>query len=192
MSLPHLNFNDFVDETDWNAMIDAVNASTATLSSGLKIATYAGTLANVQNTASETTIVSFAVPADAWTKGDVIYLVVTSLEKNNKGSGGVATFKANAGAGSQVTLGAPTFPDDPTEITTTRIFTLQRQESTVAVLRGLPSGWNVTPSNAAVQGTSTPANFTSTITVSLKATLDAASPNFYVKPQSAVAYHIKN
>ncbi len=153
------------------------------------ITTYTATLANVINTAAETTVLSFTVPAGTWSDGDPIFVELVDLEKNN--SGGPLTFdaKVNVGAGAQVTLGSGVSNNDSaTEFVERRSFTLVRRGSTVDVFPSPPGGtWAVTFGNATGLGlgTSSPTNFTGANVISLKVTLSGASPNFYIKPQSA-------
>jgi hypothetical protein len=174
-----------------------------------RVAIYTATLANVLNTAAETTILSFIIPAASMSDGDVITVWLASLSKNNKGTDGTVTAKVNVGAGSQVTLVLPnsgTFTNNATERSAFGIACiLQRVGSTVWVggpgstIGGSVSGSRTfgvfqDPANAnpTPEGTSTPANFTADQTVSLKITLSAADATFYMKPQSAQVTHTKN
>lgn len=173
------------DGTNWRELSRSVNTLTS-LAVG-----YAATLANVLNTAAETTVLTFDVPASDWADGDMITVDLVSLEKNNKGSGGTALVKINAGAGAQVTIvAAATFNNSATEYRNRRLIRLFRQGADVYVHAGDDAGradWSLAQDNTIVnlKGPSTPTNFTSTFTVSLKVTLSAADATFYIKPQSA-------
>lgn len=153
------------------------------------ITTYTATLANVQNTIVETTIVSFVVPASTWADGDPIFVQLVSLDKNNSGGALTVTAKVNVGAGAQVPLVTTVSENDSaTEFSTNRSFVLVRNGSTVNVFNpALGNLWTTAFGSGSgfSLGTSTPTNFTSSITVSLKVTLSGADATFYLKPQSA-------
>lgn len=158
--------------------------------SGSLLVGYATTLTPVQNTVAETTILSFDVPANDWADGDSIDIWMLNFEKNNKGTSGVATIKVYAGAGAGVTIAAAAWPDNVSEFTNRRPLQLIRRGSVVEVFGGSDSNradWGLSQDNVIVRsaGASTPTNFTSLFTVSVKATLDAAHAAFYIKPQSA-------
>jgi hypothetical protein len=165
-------------------------------------ATYATTLADVSNSTTETTVLSFVIPAAAMSTGDIIDVTCAALYKNNKGSSGTITFNINVGAGAQVNVnaGVVNATDDSTEYQTTVMVRLMRVGSVVWVLArggGYSFSGNPFGSNNAVFGTSTPTNFTSTNTVSLKVTLNAANALFYYKASTAsggagMAVHTKN
>ena len=192
MPLPHETYNVVIPVTRINDWIDGINSATATLASGLKVATYTATLAQVLNTTTETDVLHFTIPAASMADGDLIEARFTALAKNNKGSLGTATFKVNVGAGSQVTTATTQASNSGTEYQLLLGFTLQRMGSTVLVvdLEGtqLSNPWSA----SAAAGSSSPANFTSDQVVTLKVTLDAADASFYLKPQSAVVTHRKN
>jgi hypothetical protein len=190
------------DGTNWREMARSVGSGTSVQTG------YAATLANVSNTGTETTILSFDVPANDWADGDVIYVWIATLNKNNKGSTGTVTAKVNAGAGAQVTLSGAGFAANAWQNSATEFktfgyaFAVQRVGSDVWVIgpglmiTPLSGGLTFGPwSNATAQaadGTSTPTNFTSTVTVSLKVTLSAADSTFYMKPQAARIWRQKS
>lgn len=155
---------------------------------------YAATLSDVVNTTTETTVLSFTVPANDWADGDDIEVTVFSLEKNNKGSSGTVTAKVNVGSGAQVTIdeGLFTMVDGASEKQYERGFWLRRVGSTVymgsvvgsAGFSSARYGFCVSGTNGAY-GSSTPSSFTSDVVVSLKLTLSAAHVTFYYKPQKA-------
>jgi len=161
------------------------------------VAIYAATLADVANTVSETTILSFTIPANSMADGDVIEIRQVNLEKNNKTSAGTAAVKINCGAGAQVTLAAAAaYADSATEYRTARPVWIQRVGATIDVIMG-DSGrqyetWNTTPAASKTVGSSTPTNFTSDFVVSIKVTLSAAHATFYIKPQVAKVVHYKS
>lgn len=174
-------------------VLQSNGAAAPTWGSPLKTATYAATLAQVLNTTSETTILTFDVPGNAWSDGDIVDIMVAVLAKNNKGSDGAAVVKLNAGAGAQVSLGSATFTDLATEYKSLRRVRLQRVGADVWVYGNPDSTTFIRGQEAvAASGVSTPTNFTSTFTVTVKVTLDAANASFYIKPQSAVVIHYKN
>lgn len=160
---------------------------------------YFATLAPVQNTVAETAIIAFDISANEWADGDVIFIWMSTLNKNNKGSTGTVTAKVNAGAGGQVTLSGAAFAAGAWQNSATEFqaagfaCVLQRVGADIWVVGpglmlvplsgGLAFGpWvNGAP---AIDGLSTPTNFTSTFTVSVKVTLSAADATFYLKPQS--------
>lgn len=172
-----------------------------------KTATYTATLSDVENTGSETTALTFSIPANSMADGDLITVVPAGLGKNNKGSAGTGLFKVNVGAGSQVDIflnsGTPlAFADSATEYPIGPSFWLQRRGSTVLVGNGLgPAGANsaasltLTSLTANIGGTSTPTNFTGANTVTLKVTLSAAHATFYYRlltGGSVIVIHTKN
>lgn len=178
-------------------------ANTALEAYMASVAVYVATLADVSNTASETTILSFTIPANAMADGDTIEIQQVNLEKNNKGTAGTAAVKINAGAGGQVTLAAATtYSDSATEYRTSRRIWLQRVGTSIEVLsQNAPTAqagaaekapeWWAAPEKTVNLGVSTPTNFTSVFVVSLKVTLSAAHASFYVKPQAAKVVHVK-
>jgi len=172
-----------------------MNATAAGWEFGTPTVSLAATLANVADTVTETTILSFVIPANTMADGDVIRVTLLSLEKNNKGTPETAALKCNVGVGAQVTLAAAAaFADAATEYTTIREMWLQRMGSTVEMGHyTTTSSFLATPGQAtsAVLGASTPANFTADQTVSLKVTLSAAHATFYIKPQSARVMHFR-
>lgn len=164
-----------------------------------RVGGYTPTLADVANTVAETTVLSFVIPANRMADGDVIEIWQTNLEKNNKGSVGTINAKINVGAGAQISMsgGALNWPDGATEYVNNKVTVIQRRGAGVDVL--VMSAANFWPhwgaaQNAGLQvvGTSTPANFTTDQTVSIKVTLSAASALFYLKPQVAIVKHFKN
>jgi hypothetical protein len=136
----------------------------------------------------ETAILSFIVPANQWADGELISVILTSVGKNNKGSAGTPVVKVNVGAGAQVALATlDAWPDNATTYNFERGFLLQRQGATVNIItppssRSAPiTIWTDALSLTHIVGTSTPANFTTAITVALKITLDASHANYFWK-----------
>lgn len=159
---------------------------------------YAATVADVLNTIVETTALSFTIPGGTMSDGDVVDVQVVCLAKNNKGTSGTDTWKANVGTGAQVTLFTGTETNSATEFTFRFQFRLQRMGTSVVIWRALSNEprasvaeWADLGSGKA-DGSSTPTNFTADNLVSLKITLSAADLNFYVKPQSAIVTHYRN
>src|SRR5678809_374945 len=99
-----------------------------------KIASYPTTLADVNNTVTQTDVLHFTVPGSLWNSGEVIKVEFAALAKNNKGSTGFVTFKVNVGGGAQVTLrlqggtsgSVANFNNDATEYKTIFRFFLRR------------------------------------------------------------------
>lgn len=148
------------------------------------ILAYAPTLGNSNGT-TETDIFHFDVPANMWADGEAIICVVSAATKNDSGASRTMTFKVNVGAGAQVTIGTPTIAVSATEYPVTNSFTLIRVGSTVRVFDGLPGAFSGNPITAkAAAGTSTPTNFTTAFTVTLKVTLDAIDATYYHKVSS--------
>lgn len=156
---------------------------------------YAATLANVENTVTETTILSFTVPANDWANGDTIFIFMASLNKNNKGSSGVPVVRVNVGAGGQVQIFNSTYGNNAAEYKAigfacalTRVGSdvwisepAMGMTPVVASVTEGPFAQGITT----VPGISTPTNFTGSNVVSVKATLDAAHATYYIKPQAA-------
>ena len=198
MPLPQQILGDLITPTIWNTQVNAINASTASLATTPLLRpsqTYTATLAQVLNTVSETLILSFDIPANNMADGDLIEIVMSNLEKNNKGTDGTITAKVNVGAGAQVTItSTASFQNGATEYTNERMIRLQRMGAAVVVLADGLGGFTSNLVSAPVNsyGSSTPANFTALQTVSLKVTLSAADATFYIKPQSASVFHRRN
>jgi len=172
-------------------------------------ATYPATLANVLNTVTETDVLHFTVPANAWISGDLIRIEIMCLFKQNSGANRTAVFKVNAGAGAQVQLkfagggaaGTGLFSNDSaTELKIVVPLYLRRVGADVWIHHWenpLITAGDATIIGAntfsAVQqqidGISTPTNFTSNFDVTLKVTLDNANANYYLKPQVAKVLH---
>ena len=156
------------------------------------------TLTNVTNN-TETAALAITIKANSFNNGDQIIVDIASLDKNAKGSDGTWLVKVNAGAGAQITIAnGTTFTNNATEFKMVRGFRLWRIGSDVwidgatVVVSGTsgpfgPSTFNTDPTIALgpVSGISTPTNFTSDFTISVKVTLSATDAAFYYKPQSA-------
>lgn len=157
------------------------------------VRSYPVTLANVSNTTAETTILSFVVPANSMSDGDLIVISMSSLAKNNKGTAGTITPKVYVGAGAAIDgYQIPSLADSATEKTTHSIIRLQRMGSTVIAAETVAVYFASISSIGAIgPGSSTPTNFTTDFTISIKLTLSAADPTFYIKPQSARVIHFK-
>jgi hypothetical protein len=154
---------------------------------------YTPTLANCANTASETTVLSFVIPANQMADQDVIQVIMTGLFKNNKGTSGATVGKVNVGAGAQVTLHNGTWANSASEYPGAAIWYLIRVGADVKVVWHLLADINTTPAgmSGSIAGISTPANFTSDQTVSFKVTLAAADATYYWKITSAKVVHFK-
>ena len=97
------------ENSRWRAWCKPPSAAAA------PITAYAVTLANVANTTSETSSMSFTVPADAMADGDVIWLRGTALVKNNSGSASTLLAKVHWGSVSANVNTGGTLADDGTE-----------------------------------------------------------------------------
>lgn len=160
-----------------------------------QIAVYAATLADVVNTVAETTALSFVIPANSMSDGDLITVSMWNLYKNNKGTSGGVLYKSNVGSGSQVTLRTATFGDSAIEQGGWAGFSFMRVGNDLRCLNGgytHSAGFATDASGTASPGITTPANFTSDQTAYLKVTLDAANASFYFKPQRAKVIHYKS
>jgi hypothetical protein len=175
---------------------------------GLMPTAYPATLANVLNTVTETDVCHFTVPAAAWGDGDIIRVEIPCLAKQNSGSNRTATLKVNVGAGAQVSLkngsagGAGLFSNDvATEFKIVLTIWLRRVGADVWITskeyQYITDNGNLFAANSpslsmmAVDGVSTPADFTGANVVTLKITLDNASALYYIKPQIAKVLHLK-
>jgi hypothetical protein len=166
------------------------------------IASYTSTLVDVSNTSSETEALKFTVPANDWGDGNLIRIMFTTLEKNNKGSAGTVTIKINCGAGGQVLLtNAINNNNNSNEYPKYYDCMMQRTGSDVTVVganreNSYPYGWTGNMS-ASLQHSgggahvSTPTNFTSDFDVSIKTTLSAGSSLFYWNIQGASVLRIR-
>jgi hypothetical protein len=152
---------------------------------------YAMTVADVANTTTETTTASFTMPANEMSDGDVLLWILTVKAKNNKGSTGGIEYKWHWGATS-VSAGTESYTDDATERNWILGFLMGRVGADFWVLRRITfdslydvfsAGYLALTTNTNVV-TMTP-TFSSSATVALKITLDAASASFYWKTQSA-------
>jgi hypothetical protein len=164
------------------------------------IASYVPTLANVLNTAAQTTMLSFPVPAGAVADGDVIDIWAAVLFKNNAGGARTVTHDWFWGATTVATSGAVSWADNATERKTVWRFRLMRVGADLWCRgsSGLPSipdeeepytiDATAYAGNSAVM--SAP-DFTTLQTVYLKLTFSAAHANTYVKPQAAEVIHLK-
>lgn len=179
------------------ATLTQVRDAVVALASRSGGAVYTPSMQDVQDFAAAVAVVGFVVPAGTWADGEVISVDVFSLDKNNKGSDGTPSFAVTVGAGSPVTLTNGTaWSDSGTEYPMWRGFTLIRNGSTVVVFAGYeitgsfgaasPVSFSSRPGAVTqILGLSSPASFAADITVSLIATLGAASPTYYYKPRSA-------
>lgn len=175
---------------NYTASTNAVSCGTSGGGSS-KLTTYTATLANVQDTATETTILSFVATANTWADGDFVYVDWSQLIKTNDGGTGTIAYKVNAGAGAQVTLGSPGYDLDANEYNVTRQFIMRRNGSTVWISQAIPVSFAGNGTNSgAIIGTSTPTNFTTDFTVSVKVTFSSATATKYIKPQNARIWKI--
>lgn len=165
------------------------------------VVTYPATLSNVTNTNTITTALTFVVPANTWADGQLIVLTLAALEKNNHVDTGVHTMtlkcKVTAG-GADVTVGATSWANSATEFQTENCLALRRVGSTVWIKSGSAASTNQiftgvpgSPTSSQIDGTSTPTNFTSDLTVTFSVTPDAASTLLYLKPQAATVVHYR-
>lgn len=168
------------------------------------IASYTATLADVANTTTETAIITFTVPANAWADGELIRILFTYLAKNNKGTTGFPVLKGYVGAGAGVVFGSSNFDNDANEYALMGEINLQRVGADVYIkgptLMMFTEGatWSNQPTLAVqaahiltANAKSTPANFTANNTVAIKATLDAANATYYIKAKAAHVLHFK-
>jgi hypothetical protein len=148
------------------------------------------TRANAVNTAAQTTVLSTTVPAGTWGDGGVLSIQSTLLEKNNSGGSGSSAWKVKVGSGSDVSFAAQGLSDSATERTVQKRLELQRRGSGVDVgPNGLSTSF-LTSGGAGgdIAGTTTPANFSSALSVVVSVTMSSADATYYHKPQSAVAW----
>ena len=151
---------------------------------------YTATLADVANTTSETTVLSFVVPGNAMADGDVIQVWWSWLGKNNAFSPLTVTVKTNVGAGAQVTVASGSWSSSATEVKkATLLCYIMRVGSTTWIAANPTYDILTKVTNI---GESTPTNFTGDNTVSVKVTLDGADATAYLKPQSAMVIHYRN
>ncbi len=153
---------------------------------------YTATLADVANTATETTMISFTVPANKMADGDMIQIWFHGLLKNNKGTAGTVTLSVDWGATSSANFTAVNQNDNAAEREfiksvvmirsgTDLIFTDQSAaDKGPYVLFGYGS-W--TYADFTVKATSV--DFTVNSTVAVRVALSAAHATFYIKPQTA-------
>lgn len=151
---------------------------------------YAPTLANVENTVTETTVLSFVIPGNAMSDGDVIDVWWSFLLKNNAVSPGAPVVKVNVGAGAQVTVQTGSWNASASEYAKFSLLcSMMRVGSDVWIVTNTTQDAFTRSTN---RGISTPTNFTGDNTVSAKATLDYADATYYIKPQSALVRHIRS
>lgn len=159
---------------------------------------YPPTLADVVNTASETTALSFSVTGGDMKDGDIIEVWLSFKFKNTSVGGPTITAKWNWGASAQLTFVAntSTATNAAERLWTAKMY-MQRVGAdlwfydTITGTNGgaLPdavlavNSFDLSSnSNVGVIGAPT---FSSTQTVQFKITLSAADLNFYIKPQAA-------
>lgn len=157
---------------------------------------YTPTLANILNTASLTSFLSFSMPANEMADGDVLDILFAVLIKNNKGS--VGTMEVDfvyGGTSVRVTDNAGGFAWSNTATERKWMFriTALRVGSDLWVFGpqgggggiSLDSLNGVNPTTTYAGAVSSTPTFSSLATVELKGTLSAADANFYWKPQQA-------
>lgn len=156
---------------------------------------YIPTLSNVLNTAIETTVADWSIPASDIADGDALEILFYFLAKNNKGTSGTMTAKINIGASAQATLvGAATWSNNAAEFRASHPLYLVRIGADLWVndRSDVTALWNSDVPGTVGTQLITPANWTSTQSLQLKVTLSAADASFYLKPQSAVLRRIRN
>lgn len=191
MSLPHAALGDLIGPTEWNALIDAANAATAALL--LTPTKYTCTCASVSNTVTQTPIISFTVPAAAWSDSDLIEVLFSCLMTCTKGTDGQANLRFKVGAGSDASFGAPVIADGTAVQRLFSVYLMRKGALVYGYAR--PGHWTNIASGGELAGngagSSTPTNFTGSNIVVISVQLDAADAAFSVTSVQAIARHSK-
>ena len=156
---------------------------------------YTPTIADCANTASITTICSFTIGANVMAVGDVVYVELPSLEKQNKGSAGTVTWTFSWN-GTTVASSAIARGNRVAEGRVAYIFKLLRVGADIWV-RGGGAAANddfdlpfIDSNGSDYAYLITAPDFTTSQAVLIRATLSAADALFYIKPQTANVYRV--
>ena len=174
-----------------------ITAKTLTDAEGSSpVKSYAVTVADVANTATQTTTLSFTVPANAMSDGDVLSIFCTFLLKNNKGTSGTVTVDMFWGSESVTVSPATTQSNSATEQEVSLFYYATRVGSNLWIFKTIaffgaqifPWGFSddiVSRAAGSYNNKITAPTFSSDQTVALKITLSAADAAFYWKTQTA-------
>ena len=163
---------------------------------------YAATVADVSNSTTKTAIISFTVGANEMANGDILFIEIPALWKQNTGVARVATWEFAWGATVVNPDVAETWSNSATERLHTLIVKCQRVGSDLWIRKvvfplsnaatNLPEFglWSADfPVTVTSQASITP-TFTSSQVVEVRMTFNAADTTFYIKPQSYNVYKI--
>jgi hypothetical protein len=170
--------------------IDSPRISVSDLEGSFNFTPYMVTVANMEATTTETTVVSFAVQGNTVSDGDVIKIHVPVLFKFSDGGTNTLTIKLYWGSGS-VTIYSGTVNSSAGVHGSLYEYTLQRKDSDLWVNTG-----NYSPQTAIFQSPESgnassinSASFSSNSTVIITAKFGSSSSGYW-KPGAARAYKI--
>lgn len=166
------------------------------------INTYTPTLSDVANTTTETTALSFVIPANGMNDGDIIEITIPALIKNNSGSFANYTAKVYSGAtvigilASALSFGDGTDTSEYLVIYKVKLYRVGTYLVTIdpageGQVKNEMSIWSKDPiatgTNIYYPITATP-DFTASQTITVKIQFDVAHATVYFKPQTSRVY----